>query len=212
MIGGGPNSGSPAQQSVEFWSAADPEQASCVLHDYPRAIGNGLTADLVSGHLIACYHDSCDIYLEGSWKHLQDTTVSRERHSSAKTTDAVFLIGGEFSNTNEWIPVDGSAAYQGQFTVRHGQDHCTVQISADAIVVTGGHDSYNYVTEYQLADGNESPLSSLERARFQHACGVYQDTDSNQVRKALQCAQNSVMFNFKMLYKFEILGCFRILN
>ena len=57
-----------ASQSVEFWSAAaDPEQESCVLNDYPREMYNGPTVNLVSGRLVACYWDTCEIYKEGSW-------------------------------------------------------------------------------------------------------------------------------------------------
>merc|ERR1711934_824673 len=81
-----------ATHSVEFWSAADPEQGSCILNDYPRGMDTGPTVDLVSGQLVACYYDTCEIYWEGSWQHLQDTTASRTLHSSATREDAVLLI------------------------------------------------------------------------------------------------------------------------
>ena len=141
------------------------------------------TVNLVSGRLIACMDYTCDIYQDGSWKHLQDTTAWRNQHSSATREDAVLLIGGITSNTTEWIPVNGSAAQPGPFTVRHGRCHCTIQISDDIIVVTGGSDTYDYVTEYQLTDGSETPLTSLEQPRDAHACGVYLDADGQQVRK-----------------------------
>ena len=56
-----------------------------------------------------------------------------------------------------------------------------IQISADVIVVTGGRDTYDYVTQYQLSDGYETPLASLGEPRHMHACGVYQDTNGQQV-------------------------------
>ena len=138
VIGG---SNSAVFQSVEFWLAADPEQGSCVLNDYPRDLNYGPTAELLSGRLVACYEDTCDIYHEGSWEHLQNTTARRQRHNSATTEDAVLLIGGGFggfSKSTELIPVDGSPSQPGSFTVRHGESHCTSQLSDVLFVVTGG--------------------------------------------------------------------------
>ena len=98
---------SDASLSVEFWSVADPEQGSCILNDYPREMDYSPTVNLVSGHLVACLNDNCEIYREGSWQHLQDTIASRYYHSSATREDAVLLIGG-YENTTEWISVAAS--------------------------------------------------------------------------------------------------------
>ena len=136
---------------------------------------HGPTANLVSGRLVACYQESCDIY-QGSWQHLQNTTVRNGLHRSATTEDAVLLIWGCHSNTTELIPVDGSIAQQGPFTVRHGWNHCTIQVSEEIIVVTGGRKSLDFVTQYQLTDGgNETPLTAFGQPQSGHACGVYQD-------------------------------------
>ena len=146
----------------------------------------GPTVNLVSGRLVVCYGNTCEIYREGSWEHLQNTTASRWRHSSVTIEDAVLLIGGMESDSTEWIPVNGSAAHQGPFTVRHGRDHCTLQISDDIIVVTGGVNTDNYATQYNLTDGTEIPLTPLlEQGRRTHACGVYQNPDGQQVSKSL---------------------------
>ena len=154
----------------------------------------GPTVNLVSGRLVACSFDTCEIYQDGSWQHLQNTTVSRMDHSSASTPDAVLLIGGVYSNSTEWIPLDGSPAQQGPFNVRHGPDHCTIQISDDVIVVTGGGWPADYVTEYHLADGNETPLTPLGQPRWNHACGVYQDTSGQQASERLyRCNQRNAM-------------------
>ena len=162
--------------AVEFWSPTE----SCVLKDYPRDMSYP-TVNLVSHRLVACYEDTCEIYREGSWQHLQNTTVERLYHSSATTKDAVLLIGGQYSNTTELIPIDGSPARPGPFTVRHGWSHCTIQTSDDVIVVTGGWGTGEYVTQYQLTNGTETPLKSLGQPRRGHACGVYQDTNGQQV-------------------------------
>ena len=58
-----------------------------------------------------------------------------------------------------------------------------MQISDDVIVVTGGDGTYDYVTEYQLADVTETNLTSLVQPRYAHACGVYQDADDQHVSK-----------------------------
>jgi len=169
-----------ADQSVEFWSPTE----NCVLEDYPREMDKP-TVNLVSNRLVACYQDTCEIYRDGSWQHLRDTTVYREGHSSATTKDAVLLIGGQdwmgyTILSTEWIPVDGSPARPGPFTVRHGYQHCTIQTSDDVIVVTGGG-TFDFVTQYHLTDGTETPLTSLGQGRKNHACGVYQDTNGLQV-------------------------------
>ena len=86
MIGGDPSSG-----SVEFWS---PEEGSCLLSDYPRQIWYAPTVNLVSGQLLACFEDSCEIYHGGEWNHLADTRATRMDHSTAINEDRILLIGG----------------------------------------------------------------------------------------------------------------------
>ena len=42
----------------------------------------------------------------------------------------------------------------------------------------------DYVTEFSLTeDVKERPLARMNKARFQHACGVYQEAGGQQVRK-----------------------------
>merc|ERR1711962_253220 len=59
--------------------------------------------------------------------------------------------------------------------------HCTMKISEEVIVLTGGSSTEDLVTEYQLSDGRETALTRLTQGRESHACGVYQDTDGQQV-------------------------------
>ena len=204
--------GSPSPQSVEFWSAVDPEQGSCVLTDYPREMITDSTVNLVSGRLVACCDDTCEIYREGSWRHLQDTKEWREFHSTATTEDAVLLIGGTDSEYNdifstEWIPMDGSAARPGPFTVRQGHSLCTIQISHDIIVVTGGHWTGDLVTQYHLFGGPETPLTPLGQYRFGHGCAVYQDAEDRQVSFALSSFKSSLQLTtFILPYYCECSG------
>ena len=141
----------------------------------------GGTVSIVGNQLVACVEKSCDIYQEGAWKHLQDTIHERSYHSAVPLREKLLLIGGRDSDSTEFIPVDGSGASPGPFTVRHGYYHCTMKISEEVIVVTGGWDTEDLVTEYQLTDGRETALTPLTGRRRGHACGVYNDTDGQQV-------------------------------
>ena len=158
----------------------------------PRSMSYGPTANFVSGQLVACDGYGCEIYNNSAWNHLVDTRSSRGMHSSAVKENRILLIGGHDSRSTEWIPVDGSPSQPGPFHVRHRYGHCTVQVSADVIVVTGGgwgwlpsvHPTEDYVTEYKLTgDGNETPLTPMRHSRAQHACGVYQGAGGQQVRR-----------------------------
>merc|ERR1719209_2422413 len=62
--------------------------------------------------------------------------------------------------------MDGSAPHPGPFTVRHGSFHCTIQVSANVLVVAGGWGTEDYVTQYQINDGTEMPLTSLGQPRM----------------------------------------------
>ena len=161
-------------------------EASCKLSDYPREM-NSPTANLVSGQLVACFGESCEVHQDGEWNHLVNTSSYRSGHSSAANDTHILLIGGEKSNTTEWIPVpvpgmDPRPAQPGPFEVTHGMLHCTIQLSADVIVLTGGHGTEELVTEYHLTgDVNGTSLTPMGQPRRVHACGVYQDADGQQV-------------------------------
>ena len=98
--------------------------------------------------------------------------------------DRILLIGGRDSRSTEWISVDGSPSQPGPFDVRHGYYHCTIQVSSDLILVTGGRNTYDLVTSYHLSgNGDETPLTPMNQGRDSHACGVYQDAGGQQVRR-----------------------------
>ena len=166
-----------------------------MLKDYPRRIGNGPTANLVSGQLVVCSEGSCDTFEGGEWNHLVDTLdPTRILSSSAVNDHRMLLIGGLQADDNwdytEWIPVDGSPAQPGPFNSnmhQHG-DHCTIQTAPDRIVITGGlgGNAEDYVVEHQLTgDFTETPLTPMRQGRVGHACGVYQGVDGQQVRRVL---------------------------
>ena len=53
-------------------------------------------------------------------------------------------------------------------------------------MVTGGRNTEDLVTEYQLSDGRETALTPLTEGRENHACGVYKDADGQQVSGEVQ--------------------------
>ena len=172
---------------MEFWSSTNADQESCQLSDYPREMSQGPTVSIVGHQLVACWDKSCDIFQNGAWEHLQDTIERRIYHSEVAMQGKVLLIGGRGSaGFTEFIPIDGSGASLGPFTVRHGTYHCTMKISEEVIVVTGGSPTFDLVTEYRLTDGGETTLSQLTEGRSRHACGVYKDTDGQQVSGEVQ--------------------------
>ena len=73
-------------------------------------MSSGPTANVVAEeHLIACCNFTCEIFRDGSWKHLQDTLQQRQGGSSAVSGDAVLLIGGQGGEySSEWIPVEST--------------------------------------------------------------------------------------------------------
>ena len=147
----------------------------------------GPTANFIAEHLVTCYNFTCDIFRDGTWQHLQDTLQQRQQDTSAASDEAVLLLGGQGGEySTEWIPVDGSSAHPGAVMVGHGVGHCTIQVSGDVIVMSGGYNTEGYVTEYQLSNGLGTPLAPLHQSRVGHACGVYQDAGGHQVRR-LSC-------------------------
>merc|ERR1719462_80434 len=128
----------------------------------------GPTANFVAGQFIACYWKSCERYNENdkSWTKIADTRSRRRVHSSAQHEDRILLIGGLDSNSTEWISTNGGESQIGPWIVRHGEKHCTIQVSSDLIAVTGGAGTYDYVTEYQLTgDATEAVMTSLINGR-----------------------------------------------
>ena len=81
---------------------------------------------------------------------------------------------------------DGTSSL-GPFEVAHGFGHCTIQVSPDTIVVTGGVGAedgtgQDWVTSYKLTDGSETPWGGgLIQGRAYHACGAYHDAGGQQV-------------------------------
>ena len=171
-------------RSIELWTPDSPNQ-SCILPDYPRRLERTATLNFVSGRLIACGSESCDVYQNNMWVHLQDTLQYRGgHHSSLSLSDAVLLIGGTATDgtwDTELIPADGSSPSPGPFKSRllHGHDHCSIQMSEDTFIMTGGSNSERVVTKYTMNGENEF-LPVLHQGRSNHACGSYRQGD-NQV-------------------------------
>ena len=178
MLGGRSN---PGRTSIEFWS---PSGGNCVLPDYPRNMEYYPTMNFISGQLVACYQKSCEMYREGNWEHLVDLNPGRADHSSIQQNDRILLVGGYGTRDSVWVPLDGSPTEPGPI-IRHGEYHCTIQVSNDIFIVTGGHQTEERVTEYNLSAGIELQLNNIA-PRSNHACGAYQDANGQKVRPLIQ--------------------------
>jgi hypothetical protein len=94
------------------------------------------------------------------------------------TAEGLLLVGGQYSpTTTELLPAEGGPAREG-FPLQPGRwGHCSIQLSADTIVLTGGGGTESLVTEHSgLGTGGEvttRELPALLTPRFDHACGVY---------------------------------------
>merc|ERR1711971_781690 len=80
---------------------------------------------------------------------------------SPNTTELVSLEEG---GTGELIPLEPPRL-----------DHCSIKVSADVVVLTGGRDTEFLVTEHDLSKraAGVRQLPSLETGRRYHACGHY---------------------------------------
>ena len=176
-----------SSRSIELWTPHSPNE-SCILPDYPRHLGRAATLNFVSGRLIACGDKSCDFYQDSSWVHLQDTLSYRGgHHSSLSLSDAVLLIGGitDDGYDTELIPADGSSPVPGPFQSVNGWGHCSIKISEDTFIMTGGDDTERGVTKCTM-NGECEILPVLQQGRTDHACGSYWQGDQ-QVSFFLSC-------------------------
>jgi hypothetical protein len=125
----------------------------------------GSTVDTVEGRVLACYYDSC-LELTGSgWEAGPSTLHSRSHHTSAVTAEGLLLVGGYYSpTTTELLPAEGGPAREG-FPLQPGRwGHCSIQLSADTIVLTGGTSTQSLVTEYSgLETGGGGDLQGAAR-------------------------------------------------
>ena len=133
----------------------------------------GHSVDTVNGVIITCLRETCESFQEGSWPTLVSTTESRYGHSSVVHGDSVVLLGGDGTLTTEVIPPTGEAAMPGLYDVSNSYYHCSIDIDDESVVVVGGYDTSDLVTEYNKLSGHPRTLPSLQEPRYGHACTWY---------------------------------------
>jgi len=161
-------------QSVEFWTPP-PLSAQCFLGDLPH-LNFFHSLDSVNGEVILCSDSSCLRLEEGKWKEVAQLTEKRWRHSSAITSRGLMLLGGQVSpNTTELVSLEEGGTGELIPLDPPRLDHCSIQVSADVVVLTGGRDTEFLVTEHDLSKraAGVRQLPSLETGRRYHACGHY---------------------------------------
>ena len=145
---------------------------------------NHPTVSVVGGQVVACYSHDCYHMTPSGWQNLQITLLhKREAHSSAVTPMDILLIGGrESQSTTEYLSMDeGHKQSEGIHHVPERKEwHCTIQLNPTAIIITGGDDSYDRVTEYSGLGGHVTSYehTRLAHRRKFHACGMYELANS----------------------------------
>ena len=159
-------------QPIQFWSVGNPG-ATCTLTSLPWRSPVEKTLNVVSGQLVACEVNQiqryyCYTYVQGNWTEVASDYIGDGNKRSTLTSavydgrlllireqDPIFMIEHDdwYNTTTTWIPLDGSPPQQGPFHNRHGYHHCTIQVSPDTIVVTGGTDD-DYPGESGSYPGN----------------------------------------------------------
>ena len=92
---------------------------------------------------ITCYMNSCDLLSPNlGWEEWMASTLhSRRFHSSSVTNQGILLIGGDDSpETSELLPWGTNQSIPSISLPPPGRSrHCTIQISQDVIILTGGN-------------------------------------------------------------------------
>merc|ERR1711971_1289235 len=130
------------------------QELTCSLPPLPAEM-SGHTVDVVDGKVVACLEYLCYQLVGDSWVFLSANLFARAGHTSSVTDQGLLLVGG-------WSNPFNLAAYN-------------AEVSASTIVMTGGLDTEDLVTEVSGIGGAVSfkNLSSLTTGRWDHACGMY---------------------------------------
>ena len=166
--------------SAQLWTT---DSGSCAL---PPLLDtkSGHTVDSVSGSLVDCHGTSCNqLTLDDGWVEVVRLVEQRLGHTSAIISDDLLLLvgGQESSNTTELVDI-GRGESKASFTLQPGrQYHCSIQLTSDTVVLTGGSGTETLVTEFSNLGESEplmKELAGLQDGRRAHACGSYAVGDS----------------------------------
>jgi len=174
LVGGWSTSNSSEVLSLE-------QELSCTLPPLPVEM-SGHTVDVVGGKVVACLEYLCYQLVGDSWVFLGANMFARAGHTSSVTDQGLLLVGGWSNPFNpaaynaEVMPAEGGASsYAFPIPWPGRRDHCSIQVSGSTIVMTGGLDTEELVTEVSGIGGMVTfkNLSSLATGRWDHACGAY---------------------------------------
>ena len=166
--------------SAQLWTK---DSGSCALPPL-QATKSGHTIDSVSGSLVDCHGTTCNwLTPKEGWEEVVILVEQRLGHTSAVTSeDLLLLVGGQGSpNTTELVDI-AKGESTASFSLQPGrQFHCSVQLTSDIMVITGGLGTETLVTEFSNLGKTEplvNELPGLQEGRRAHACGSYTLADS----------------------------------
>ena len=166
--------------SGQIWTK---DSGSCALPPLLTS-ESGHTIDSVSGSLVDCHGTTCNrLTPEEGWEEVVVLLEPRLGHTSAVISDDLLLLvgGKESSDTTELVDIARGES-TASFTLQPGrQFHCSVQLTSDTVVLTGGLGTDTSVAEFSSLGESEpsvKELPGLQDGRRAHACGSYTVADS----------------------------------
>ena len=166
--------------SAQIWTK---DFGSCALPSL-HATESGHTIDSISGSLIDCHGTTCNRLIpEDGWEEVVELIEPRVGHTSAiLADDLLLLVGGrESPSTTELVDI-AKGKSTASFNLQPGrQFHCSIQLTSDTVVLTGGLSTETLVTEISNLGEAETlvkELPALQEGRRAHACGSYTVADS----------------------------------
>ena len=137
---------------------------------------SGLTVDSSPATSpVSCLESTCSQLTPSGWESLGATLHPRTSHTTALTTQGLLLVGGAGSpNTTELMDLETGQSREGWSLEPGRQYHCSIQLSSDLVVLTGGYRTETVVSQHSgLAEGRGEggKLPSLGTGRQVHACG-----------------------------------------
>lgn len=146
----------------------------------------GHSTSYVDSHVLTCGDDysdadtSCVELTSEGWMPHSTLTGRRKGHSSAVMLGRLYLLGGHTSpQTSEILfPSDVTQWFPGNSLAVNTWESCSVKITPEVYIITGGSESPNEVWQYDITKGTQTRLADMIYGRSSHGCAFVKDDNS----------------------------------